>query len=133
MNIDEIYLGSILASLGIKSYGEARLLKLLADSGYKCPKIPLKDNLIAAIKILIPGLNILDAISWLQKAISTDYQYLSLLQALKVIEPLSPIELEQYQANPNLFNAILINIKDVNLLNYLKEQLLKLKQHGLSK
>jgi hypothetical protein len=130
---ESVWLASILTSLGIKSYGEAKLLKALADAGYKCPKISLKDNIMATIKTIVPGLNIIDAISWLQKAISTDPQYLSLFEALNIIEPLSSIELQQYHKNPNLINAILINIKDINLLNALKEQLLKLKHQGLSK
>lgn len=110
MNIIEFWLISFIIAQGIEKSTALTVIKKLADDGYKINRQNLRKNYLLSIINLIPIINIVIS---LFSSLSLHF-YDGILKELKkdgILLKLSNEEKEEYQQNPTLLKALLINRK----------------------
>ena len=110
MNIIEFWLISFIIAQGIEKSITLIVIKKLADDGYKINRQNLRKNYLLSIINLIPIINIVIS---LFSSLSLHF-YDGILKELKkdgILLKLSDEEKEEYQQNPTLLKALLINRK----------------------
>lgn len=110
MNIIEFWLISFIIAQGIEKSITLIVIKKLADDGYKINRQNLRKNYLLSIINLIPIINIVIS---LFSSLSLHF-YDGILKELKkdgILLKLSNEEKEEYQQNPTLLKALLINRK----------------------
>ena len=110
MNIIEFWLISFIIAQGIEKSTALTVVKKLADDGYKINRQNLRKNYLLSIINLIPIINIVIS---LFSSLSLHF-YDVILKELKkdgILLKLSDEEKEEYQQNPTLLKALLINRK----------------------
>lgn len=110
MNIIEFWLISFIIAQGIEKSTALTVVKKLADDGYKINRQNLRKNYLLSIINLIPIINIVIS---LFSSLSLHF-YDGILKELKkdgILLKLSDEEKEEYQQNPTLLKALLINRK----------------------
>ena len=110
MNIIEFWLISFVIAQGIQKTTALTVIKKLADDGYKINRQNSRKNYLLSIINLIPIINIVIS---LFSSLSLHF-YDGILKELKkdgILLKLSNEEKEEYQQNPTLLKALLINRK----------------------
>lgn len=110
MNIIEFWLISFVIAQGIEKTTALTVIKKLADDGYKINRKNSRKNYLLSIINLIPIINIVIS---LFSSLSLHF-YDGILKELKkdgILLKLSDEEKEEYQQNPTLLKALLINRK----------------------
>lgn len=110
MNIIEFWLISFIIAQGIEKSTALTVIKKLADDGYKINRQNSRKNYLLSIINLIPIINIVIS---LFSSLSLHF-YDGILKELKkdgILLKLSDEEKEEYQQNPTLLKALLINRK----------------------
>lgn len=110
MNIIEFWLISFVIAQGIEKTTALTVIKKLADDGYKINRQNSRKNYLLSIINLIPIINIVIS---LFSSLSLHF-YDGILKELKkdgILLKLSNEEKEEYQQNPTLLKALLINRK----------------------
>lgn len=110
MNIIEFWLISFVIAQGIEKSTALTVIKKLADDGYKINRQNSRKNYLLSIINLIPIINIVIS---LFSSLSLHF-YDGILKELKkdgILLKLSDEEKEEYQQNPTLLKALLINRK----------------------
>ncbi len=110
MNIIEFWLISFVIAQGIEKTTALTVIKKLADDGYKINRQNSRKNYLLSIINLIPIINIVIS---LFSSLSLHF-YNGILKELKkdgILLKLSNEEKEEYQQNPTLLKALLINRK----------------------
>ena len=110
MNIIEFWLISFIIAQGIEKSTALTVIKKLADDGYKINRQNSRKNYLLSIINLIPIINIVIS---LFSSLSLHF-YDGILKELKkdgILLKLSNEEKEEYQQNPTLLKALLINRK----------------------
>ena len=110
MNIIEFWLISFIIAQGIEKSTALTVIKKLANDGYKINRQNSRKNYLLSIINLIPIINIVIS---LFSSLSLHF-YDEILKELKkdgIILKLSDEEKEEYQQNPTLLKALLINRK----------------------
>lgn len=110
MNIIEFWLISFIIAQGIEKSTALIVIKKLADDGYKINRQNSRKNYLSSIINLIPIINIVIS---LFSSLSLHF-YDGILKELKkdgILLKLSDEEKEEYQQNPTLLKALLINRK----------------------
>ena len=115
-----IWLGTVVASVGMEISNELRIFKDIADAGYKCnlKRVnELSENLnpnssgIAIVSLLVPGYNIFYVLDKTNKYNNARPMLLSQLDIAGVLEEMTDEEKKEYLKEPTGFNAIKIQIK----------------------
>lgn len=110
MNIIEFWLISFIIAQGIEKSTALTVIKKLADDGYKINRQNSRKNYLLSIINLIPIINVVIS---LFSSLSLHF-YDGILKELKkdgILLKLSNEEKEEYQQNPTLLKALLINRK----------------------
>lgn len=110
MNIIEFWLISFIIAQGIEKSTALTVIKKLADDGYKINRQNSRKNYLLSIINLIPIINVVIS---LFSSLSLHF-YDGILKELKkdgILLKLSDEEKEEYQQNPTLLKALLINRK----------------------
>lgn len=110
MNIIEFWLISFVIAQGIEKSTALTVIKKLADDGYKINRQNSRKNYLLSIINLIPIINVVIS---LFSSLSLHF-YDGILKELKkdgILLKLSNEEKEEYQQNPTLLKALLINRK----------------------
>lgn len=110
MNIIEFWLISFIIAQGIEKSTALTVIKKLADDGYKINRQNSRKNYLLSIINLIPIINVV--ISLFSSLLLHFYD--GILKELKkdgILLKLSNEEKEEYQQNPTLLKALLINRK----------------------
>lgn len=110
MNIIEFWLISFVIAQGIEKTTALTVIKKLADDGYKINRQNSRKNYLLSIINLIPIINVVIS---LFSSLSLHF-YDGILKELKkdgILLKLSNEEKEEYQQNPTLLKALLINRK----------------------
>lgn len=110
MNIIEFWLISFIIAQGIEKSTALTVIKKLANDGYKINRQNSRKNYLLSIINLIPIINIVIS---LFSSLSLHF-YDGILKELKkdgILLKLSDEEKEEYQQNPTLLKALLINRK----------------------
>lgn len=115
-----IWLGTVVASVGMEISNELRIFKDIADAGYKCnlKRVnELSENLnsnssgIAIVSLLVPGYNIFYVFDKANKYNNAIPMFLSQLDVAGVLEEMTDEEKKEYLKEPTGLNAIKIQIK----------------------